>query len=373
MKIGIDARLLSLPITGIGRYTLEICRSLSTHSELKLFLYSPKCFNEDLELESAATKHLDRHCGAICHQLWTEFVLPKWMREDGIDVFWAPTQRLPIISARRIPSVITIHDLVWKYAGDTMRKYARPLSRYYISNGVKNASIITTISNSTKQQIVKVYNTNDERVVVVPCGVDQKRQHGKRNLPEEFAIHKPYCLFVGTIEPRKNLQRLLVAFSKLPQSVRENNLLVIAGGEGWGCVDLASLITKLNLSSCVQYLGYVDDKELASLYSQAEFLAMPSLYEGFGLPIIESMSYGTPVLTSNTSSMPEVGGDAALYVNPLDISSIKIGLERLFTDESLKRELSLKCTVNIRKYTWESSARRLAEVFRRAVRNPSEY
>jgi len=139
-----------------------------------------------------------------------------------------------------------------------------------------------------------------------------------------LGIVKPYVLFVGTLEPRKNLRRLLGAWAGLPAALRQSHQLVIAGGKGWGGVDVPQLVQALGLGDTALVLGYVSDAQLAGLYAHARFLAMPSLYEGFGLPLVESMAHGVPVLTANCSAMPEVAGDAGVLVNPLsepDIAS----------------------------------------------------
>ena len=184
---------------------------------------------------------------------------------------------------------------------------------------------------------------------------------------QKFGIDRPYFLFVGTLEPRKNLPRLLTAYSRLGESIKEQAILVIAGGKGWGGVDVNEVVAELGLVSHVRILGYVDEITLAALYANAQFLAMPSLYEGFGLPLVEAMISGTPVLTSNNSSMPEVAGNAGWLVDALDIGSIGNGLNKLICDEQLRGKLAANAKSNVARFSWDKSAQLLITVFEQAI------
>jgi len=178
---------------------------------------------------------------------------------------------------------------------------------------------------------------------------------------------RSFFLFVGTLEPRKNLTRLLQAYDSLPLSIKEKMKLVIVGGKGWGKVNLLDMITQLDLTEHVKVLGRVDDMALATLYANAQFLVMPSLYEGFGLPLVEAMSYGTPVLTANNSSMPEVAGNAGLLVDALDVESIADGLQEMITNNRLRERLAKNAKLNVSRFSWDNSAKKLITVFEKAI------
>jgi glycosyltransferase involved in cell wall biosynthesis len=182
-----------------------------------------------------------------------------------------------------------------------------------------------------------------------------------------LGIDQNYLLFVGTLEPRKNLLRLLTSYSRLPVSIKNKAILVIAGGKGWGGVDIKKTVRKLDLERHVRLVGYVDDTMLAALYKNALFLAMPSIYEGFGLPITEAMAHGTPVLTSNNSSMPEVAGEAGLLVDPLSVDSIQKGLIELLSNAKLRNRLASRAKDSAKRFDWDVSAAKLVDVFKKAV------
>lgn len=368
MKIGVDARLLSRSITGIGRYTLEMCRALSRIEGVSLYLYSPSPINSEftksLTPSIIRTGHFNNR---ISRQLWSEIYLPLWAKQDDVDVFWGPAHRLPRWLPSRTARIATIHDLVWKYARDTMRPLSRILECYQVPSAIKRADHIVTDSQSTANSILEEFHVPTNKLTVIPLGSNHLNPTTDGQLLKNMNIIQPYCLFVGTLEPRKNLVNLLIAYSKLPEDVKKRAMLLIAGGTGWGGINLESTITNLNLAHYTRLLGYVDEPTLAALYAHAKFLVMPSLYEGFGLPLVEAMAYGIPVLTSNNSSMKEVAGNAGILVDPLNIESIKDGLKRLIIDDKLRSDLSLKATSNLSRFNWNLSANQLFSVFKKAM------
>lgn len=368
MKIGIDARLLSRPITGIGRYTLEMCRALSKVENITVYLYSPApiCAKFLIGLESANIRTGSGN-KYLSWQLWSKFFLPFWVRRDNLDVFWGPAHSLPPWLPRHIARVVTIHDLVWKYAGDTMRPLSRLLERYQMPLAVRLADIVVADSRATADAVNKEFFINSDKLNVVPLGANLAVSVVPIESLQQLGIKSSYFLFVGTLEPRKNLTRLLTAYSQLEESLKEQTMLVIAGGKGWGGVDIRNMVSELGLVNHVCILGYVDEPTLTALYSNAQFLAMPSLYEGFGLPLVEAMIHGVPVVTSNNSSMPEVAGNAGLLVDALDVSSIMNGLKMLITNEELRGKLAANAKVNAARFNWDESAQKLITTFEKAV------
>lgn len=368
MKIGVDARLLSHPIMGIGRYTLEMCRALSKVANVSLYLYSPAPVRDDVVLCLGITKiRTDVWSNDWLRQLWFETYLPLWVKNDGVDIFWGPAHRLPRWLPRNLARVVTIHDLVWKYAGDTMRPLSRLLERYQMPSAVRAADAVVADSLATADSVMKEFCINSNKLSVVPLGTNLTKSAVPFESLQKFGIDRPYFLFVGTLEPRKNLPRLLTAYSRLGESIKEQAILVIAGGKGWGGVDVNEVVAELGLVSHVRILGYVDEITLAALYANAQFLAMPSLYEGFGLPLVEAMISGTPVLTSNNSSMPEVAGNAGWLVDALDIGSIENGLNKLICDEQLRGKLAANAKSNVARFSWDKSAQLLITVFEQAI------
>jgi len=300
-------------------------------------------------------------------QLWGESYLRTQIMQDNIDVFWGPAHRLPRWLPKNIARVVTIHDLVWKYAGDTMPPISRWLESYQMPFAISSADQIITVSQSTADAVTKEFYTTSDKLSVVPLGANLAAEAGLFDSLEQFGINRPYFLFVGTLEPRKNLIRLLTAYSRLSESLKDQAMLVIAGGKGWGGIEINDTVADLSLEKHVRILGYVDDSTLATLYANALFLAMPSLYEGFGLPLVEAMSFGTPVLTSNNSSMPEVAGNAGLLINPLDIQSINDGLAQLISNHDLRDKLADNAKINAARFNWDAAAKQLVSVFEKAI------
>jgi glycosyltransferase involved in cell wall biosynthesis len=368
MKIGVDARLLSRRLTGIGRYTLEMCRALLKLENITLYLYSPGIIVDKVreQLPSAQIREMSWNNNFL-RQLWSQSYLPLWARSDGVDVFWGPAHRLPRFLPKNIPQVVTIHDLVWKYASKTMSSATYVLERIEMPFAVRSADIVVADSCSTAEQVKSEFRVEDDKMSVIPLAANYDRNVLPFNVLETLGIYVPYFLFVGTLEPRKNLTRLLAAYALLPEKVRDNSNLVIAGGKGWGDLDIKDEISRLSLREHVRVLGYVDEALLNTLYSYAEFLAIPSLYEGFCLPLVEAMIHGKPVLTSNNSSMPEVAGDAGLLVEAQDIHSIKWGLSQLITDRRLYTDLAENALRQAKRFSWDNSAQKIVVAFERAV------
>jgi glycosyltransferase involved in cell wall biosynthesis len=207
----------------------------------------------------------------------------------------------------------------------------------------------------------------------VPLGASLAVNAASFEMLKEHDINRPYFLFLGTLEPRKNLIRLLTAYSHLSDSIKDQATLVIAGGKGWGGIDINDTVDDLGLAKYVRILGYVDESILATLYAHALFLAMPSLYEGFGLPLVEAMVRGTPVLTSNNSSMPEVAGNAGLLIDPLDTQSIKNGLEELISNHNFREALADNARANVTRFNWDNAAKQLVSVFETAIAGRENY
>jgi glycosyltransferase involved in cell wall biosynthesis len=362
MRIGIDARNLVPKLSGIGRYVVETSRHLAKLGH-EVILYIPErpC-SEDL-IPPDVTSNISQFCGALPRIWWGNMHLPKLVQRDEIDVLWGPAHRLPLVGCANIAQILTIHDLVWHHASDTMRTRGWIGERMFMKQSILKADRIIAVSSSTQDAVSVLYPWAKDKIDVVYPGCTPLERDSAATILERKNITRPFALFVGTLEPRKNLNRILRAFALLPECLRNELDLVIAGGQGWGIKDLESEISRLKLTSTVHLTGFVSDDELGTLYHSAKFLVMPSLYEGFGLPIIEANSAGIPVLTSHSSSMPEVGGDAALLVDPTSDEAIAAGLARLATDGPLYQRLSASARSNAARFNWTTSAERLSIVF----------
>lgn len=358
MRIGIDISLLSGKITGIGRYIANTVAALQNHGA-ELYLYSAPI--------SGFVSPLVADFNRLARNFLLQTLIPFRASRDEIDVFWGGAHRLPFFLPKRIARVVTIHDLVWKHASNTMQPLRRIADKILMEKAVNKADRVIVISESTGKDVSSQYPSVASRVRVVWPGIARLPE------PQDFIelslidIDRPYVLFVGTIEPRKNLERLLQAYANLNQEVRNLYLLVIVGGKGWGNVNVQHIVRSYKLDSSVRFIGFVSDKQLSTLYSHAHILAMPSLYEGFGLPLLEAMSYGVPALTSNISSLPEVAGDAAVLINPFDVNSIAAGLAQLLTDDILHADLSARAINRASLFSFDKAAQHTLAVFQEAI------
>jgi glycosyltransferase involved in cell wall biosynthesis len=289
--------------------------------------------------------------------------MPLWANKNKIDIFWSPAHRLPIVIRGRIRTVITIHDLIWRHAPETMRKLSQLLDATLMPHAISKADGVIAVSKHTAKDIVsEIPKIKKNKIRIIYEGVSLTKYLTIDHIVS-LGIDRPYILFVGTLEPRKNLRRLCLAFKKINSELKNKFKLIIAGGKGWGREDVSLLIRQLKLSENVLLLGYVSEETLATLYKHATLLAMPSLYEGFGLPIIEAMHFGTPVLTSNVSSMKEIAMDAAVLVDPLDVNSISDGLILVLQDFRLQRQLSQNGLKRASEFNWMKAARETLSFF----------
>lgn len=364
MRIGVDARLLARPLTGIGRYTHEMVNAL-LRADADLILYAPGPLVHPLQ--QGVGRYRQRIVtvkgGSAGRVIWGQGVLPLLVRRDRPDIFWGPTHRLPAALPKEIFGCLTIHDLVWQFAGETMRPVSRLMEQMLMPPALKRADSIVAVSGHTKADIERSFPGLRADISVIYPGVAARPSGRGAGYLAKWGIERPYILFVGTLEPRKNLARLLQAYAALPTETRQQADLVVAGGAGWGDVDLEKTVGSLGLRENLYLTGYVDERELSTLYENALFLAMPSLYEGFGLPLVEAMHYGLPSLTANISSMPEVAGEAALLVDPLDVGAITDGLQRMIASPELRARLSQAAPANVTRFDWDQAARQLLDLF----------
>ena len=368
LRIAVDARSLSEKITGISRYTVETLSRMSMYGH-RWYLYSHRPL---LYLDRLGSNIHVRHYNwqsRMSRMLWAQTVLPYWVRQDNVDLFWSPAHRIPKYLPRKIARVVTIHDMAWKHVGQTMRPLSRWMDKALMPMAVRLADRVICVSSHTARDIASEFSIPEDKTRVVHLGTTLFKKSKEAEISSEFKVilNRPYFLFVGTLEPRKNLSRLISAYAQLPEATKDIADLVVVGGAGWGRVDPEGWSRQHGVSHRVKVLGYVTDAQLFTLYSNALFLAMPSLYEGFGLPLLEAMSKGIPVLTSNVSSMPEVAGEAAILVDPLSVESISDGLKKLLWNEGLRITLGEAAKKRASQFTWELTARKTFDVFQEAV------
>lgn len=286
----------------------------------------------------------------------------KVTRDQGpIDVFWSPRHHLPGLD---VPMVVTIHDLTWRLLPATMRPTRWLSEALAMPRSLRRAAAVIAVSEHTANDLIRCYPGLGGRIHMVYPGVD----HLPAAVPTSTGDgdgDRPSVLFVGTFEPRKNLRRLLQAYARVVESGSRHRL-VLAGQPGWR-VDVAGLIRRLGLQDHVLVDSSMDDAALAARYAAADFLVLPALYEGFGLPIGEAMSFGKPVITSRTASMPEAAGDAGLLVDPYDVADIAQALQQLMTDRALHHRLSGQARASASRFRWANAAQKTLEILERTA------
>jgi glycosyltransferase involved in cell wall biosynthesis len=370
MKIGIDIRVLAGRRTGIGRLVKEILVGLAKVDKENEYILLHNIAKGPLPADipvqpnfRATTIYFPNRALNI---LWAYTQFPKVEKYTGpLDVFHGPNFQMP--PTKNCATILTIYDLTFMLYPEmaipaSVRHYGPRIREY-----IRRADIITTISDATADDIVKHLQVPRERIVTIYPGAIPLRCPSKDAITDVrkiYGIRENYILFVGCIEPRKNLVRLSKAFdeSKLSKDFE----LILAGPKGWHTDDIFATRDSLSCREKIHWINYVEDNHLGLLYAGATFLAYPSILEGFGLPILEAFSVGCPVLTSNISSMPEAGGDAALYVDPFDIDSISEGLIKLASDGVLRQKLTQLGYKQAANFTWDKTASQTIEAYKKA-------
>lgn len=357
MRIAVDARPLCVPTFGIGRYTERVLNELIGDATVDVdwHLYADRPLRVNF---ADRDRVITRSYSGVNHMFSlyrTQVAFSRWAREDGIDVFWSPRHHLPFMLPDDVKSVVTIHDLVWRYYPETMMWANRIVERTLMPASVKRADKIICVSESTQLDLVRQFPGVEGRTVVIPLAASP----GPSELFQPD-LTEPYFLFVGTLEPRKNLARLLEAYKEVANRGVSHHL-VIAGAKGWES-DIASVITGLALSERVHVLGHVSEPLLHGLYQGATALMLPSLYEGFGLPALEAMQYGIPVIGSNVASIPEVVGQGGILVDPQSTAEITSAMVRIVENESIWQELSVRAREQAALFSWRRTARETLDV-----------
>lgn len=270
--------------------------------------------------------------------------------------------------------VVTIHDLAFREYPQTIRTRTMMMLKLNLRRTIKRADAIAVVSTFTKNELEKYYNVPKEKVYIVPCGIDKEKYEKKRNVEEvkeKFGIDGEYFLYLGTLEPRKNIVRLIEAYDEFRRENEKDSLpdLVIAGGKGWMYDEIYEVVNKKHLEKWIIFTDYVSEEEKIALMQGALAFCFPSLYEGFGLPPMEAMACGTPVITSCTSSLDEVAGEAALKVNPESVQQIASALTKMHREEDIRQELIEKGRKQVAKYTWENASEALYKVFENVLGN----
>ncbi len=405
MLIGVDAsRAFLLQRTGTENYTWQLLLALAKLECEHSFRVYTKASSKFPAFGGAGTVQSSKFEEKTINweYLWTQggLALETWRRP--VDALFIPAHVIPFLKNPRVPTIVTVHDLGFEF----LPWYQNPIQRFYLSKIIeklrsRSATHIIAVSKSTKKDLIEKLGVPEGKISVVYEGTDRRfapelkiKSEKLKIIKKKYKIDGEYILFVGTIQPRKNLVRLIEAFARVLGEIRDspgpgpedflragifssrisraNLQLVLVGKRGWSADEIYEAPKQFGVADKIKFLDYVSDEDLSALYTGALCFCLPSLHEGFGLPVLEAMASGVPVVISNVSSLPEVGGDAAVYVDPYNVNSIADGLSQLLTaDITSYNQLVERGLKQVQKFSWEKCARETMEVFEKITpKNP---
>lgn len=291
--------------------------------------------------------------------------------ENKIDIFHSPDYCIP--QFKKIPVVATLHDAIMFKHPEWCNQRLRTLKNFILKKSIKHADHFIAISNIMVADLIEYWGIEESKISVVHNGITHEWFKQLQNSEKEPVLNKfnlkekKFLLSVGTLQPRKNIVRLLKAYEALPKDIKDEYPLILIGKNGWQTEEIIQEINRLRKESAIQWLQYIDDKDLKVLYQSAKLFLFPSLSEGFGAPILEAFASKTPVLTSNVTSLPEVAGEAAYYVDPYSIESITQGLSTLLTSDSLCNELVDRGEKRVTEFSWEKCSEKTLAIYKKLL------
>jgi glycosyltransferase involved in cell wall biosynthesis len=363
MIIGIEAERANTPNpAGPERYAAELIRNLAKLDSKNQYILYFRTPPQDWFLKLPSNFKIKV---IPFPKYWTQIRISWEMLWHPVDVLLILAATLPLIHAKK--SIVTIHDIAYElfegiYTG-FMNWYQKFSSRFAAKHAVK----LLTVSQATKNDLVRIYKTDPDKITVTPLGLaagfkPMNYEQAQPVLDEYGLVYQKYILFLGTIQPRKNIPKLVEAYEKIRKENRIEEKLIIAGGRGWLWEPILKKVKTVGIDGSVKYLDYISKEHLPYLIAGAKLLTLPALYEGFGIPPLEAMASGVPVVVSNLSSLPEVVGDAGILIDPNSVDSIADGLLKVLTDNNLRENLIAKGLEQSKKFSWENTAKKTLEV-----------
>ncbi len=366
MKIAVNTRLL-LPhkLEGVGRVANEVLtRLVSLLPEAEFHFIFDRKYDAKFLYSERVIPHIGlppaRH--PFLFYLFFEQYTPYLLKKIKPDIYFSPEPFMPLKS--ELPKVVVFHDIAYEHFPEGVGKITLKYYKHFFPRFAKNATKILSVSEFTREDLIKKYHIVPDKIQTVYNGVSdifkEERRRNKEKIQKKFSGGKPYFVYVGSIHPRKNVERLLKAFEIFKKETGKDHKLLLTGALGWKIKETMQTYQTMEFKNDVIFTGYISDEELADIYAGAEALCYVSIFEGFGLPVAEAMKSGTPVITSNTSSMQEIGGDAALLVNPYNIREIADAMKEIIQPE-VREHLIRKGKIQVSKFNWDNFAENLAE------------
>jgi glycosyltransferase involved in cell wall biosynthesis len=374
-RIGIDAHMVGERETGNETYVLSLLKSLLQLDGAEEFDYRAITLDDGRLLSQLGERG---KIGVVRVRPSASLVriplsMPLLAAREKLSLLHVTYVAPPICPC---PTVVSVHDIAYKLYPEYFPARVRRMLSAMVPLSMRRAAHVLTLSQSARQDILAHYGMPESKVSVVPAGVGPQFRVLESEAPlsavqDRYGIEGAYILAVGNLQPRKNIRRLIEAYSRLPATLQRKYRLVVAGQALW----LHSGIYQAAIDHGVQhrlvFTGYVPDQDLVPLYNAATLFVYPSLYEGFGLPVLEAMACGTPVVTSNLSSLPEVAGEAALLADPSDVHDLAAQMARVLEDPQLARRLSEQGLERARAFSWQETARRVIEIYAQVLSQES--
>ncbi len=372
MRVGIDATAVPMQRTGAGNYIVNLARTVGQVDSANEYVVFGKSMHEaDLSPNGGIpnVRFIRQDFASRGARLaWEQVGLPRQVRALQLDVLHSPHYTMPLRHAAR--SVVTFCDMTFVLHPDLHQRVKRIFFPTMMRLSARRADRLIAISESTRDDLVRMWNVDRSKVTAIPLAADAEfRPRSPEEIAEACGRYglRPgdYILYVGMLEPRKNVDRLVEAFGTVANGLPDVDL-VIAGRRGWMYDQIFARVEALGLRDRVRFTGYVPSQDLPALYGGARLFSYPSRYEGFGLPVLEAMSCGAPVVTTSVSSMPEVAGDAAILVAPDDVAGLAAALLRVSSDAACRDDLRCRGLARAKTFSWERCARETIAVYEAA-------
>ncbi|MFR1380318.1 MAG: glycosyltransferase family 4 protein [Clostridium neonatale] len=380
MKLVLELQPCLKNKSGIGIYTYELTKRLQEYKDVE---FNGHIFNfinrNDISKDLDGIDIEKNICSlfpyGVYRRIWHYIPIKyNWLFRDNADIYHFFNFIVPPRIKGKV--ITTIHDMTYELYPETMDKRNLKRIKDDIQYSVDRSDKIITVSESSKNDIIKFLNVDESKIEIVYNGVDYEKfnksytEDIKLIVRNKYNLPQNYILYMGTLEPRKNIDSIIEAFALIKKQKDFDNIkLVIAGKKGWLFEDIFNLVDKLNLKDHVIFTDYVDETDKPIIYNMAKLFVFPSLYEGFGIPVLEAMASSVPVIASNVSSLPEVAGNAAILVNPKDIEGIAKNIIKILSDDDLKNELVRKGHIQAQKFTWEASAEKLYNIYKEIMKS----
>jgi glycosyltransferase involved in cell wall biosynthesis len=364
-RIAVNTRfLIKNKLEGIGLFTYEALKHITqTHPDIEFYFLFDRPYDAEFifgeNVKPVVLFPPARH--PFLWYWWFEISVTGWLSKNKPDLFLSTDGYCCLKT--EVPQVMVIHDLAFEHFTDHVYGLTHRYYKYFTPRFARKAKRIATVSEFSKSDIVRLYNIDANKVDVVYNGAKEVYKpvsnEVKSKIKAQYAGGCSYFLYVGSIHPRKNIKNLLLAFEQFKTETGSDFKLILIGRKAWDFEDVDEAYSKMKFKDDVKFMGHLPPADLANIMASAYAMVYVSLFEGFGIPIIEAMNCEVPVITSNTTSMPEVAGDAALLVNPVSITDIATAMKKLAADERLRAELISKGKVQLQKFSWQLTGEKL--------------